>query len=48
MDKRQLLGSKTAKGGFENEDDIAEKFNNYKLDIIFIVKIIGYSPKKSL
>ena len=25
MDKRQLLGSKTAKGGFENEDDIAEK-----------------------
>jgi len=26
------LGSKTAKGGFKNERDIAEKFKNWKLD----------------
>jgi hypothetical protein len=29
MDEKQLLGSETAKGGFENEGDIALKFNNY-------------------
>jgi hypothetical protein len=32
MDKRQILGSQTAKGGFENEDNIVLKFNNYKND----------------
>lgn len=26
------LGSKTAKGGFKNEDEIRDKFNNWKLD----------------
>lgn len=26
------LGSATAKGGFENEDDIVKKFNNWKID----------------
>jgi hypothetical protein len=28
------LGSKTAKGGFENEHDVVEKFNNWKTDMI--------------
>ena len=48
MDKRQLLGSKTAKGGFENEDDIAEKFNNYKLNIEAQkwLNIMGYNYLK--
>ena len=27
-----LLGSNTAKGGFRNEDDVVEKFNNWKKD----------------
>lgn len=29
MDKGQLLGSKTAKNGFRNEDDIVMKFNQW-------------------
>lgn len=33
MDKAQLLGSQTAKGGFANERDIVSKFNNWKTDI---------------
>lgn len=33
MNKKQKLGSKTAKGGFENEHDIAKKFENYLYDI---------------
>ena len=33
MDKSQLLGSQTAKNGFRNEKDIANKFNNWKIDI---------------
>lgn len=32
MDKAQLLGSRTAKGGFANEKDIAEKFNSWLSD----------------
>lgn len=34
MDKKSLikLGSKTAKSGFKNEDDIVLKFNNWKID----------------
>lgn len=34
MDKLGLIarGSKTAKGGFKNEDDIVAKFNNWKAD----------------
>ena len=32
MNKNQILGSQTAKGGFQNEEDIADKFKNYKVD----------------
>lgn len=32
MNIEQLLGSQTAKNGFQNEDDIVAKFNNWKLD----------------
>ncbi len=32
MRKEQLLGSQTAKNGFLNEDDIVNKFNNWKTD----------------
>lgn len=27
------LGSETAKNGFNNEDDIVEKFNQWKVDV---------------
>ncbi len=30
MNKEQLKGSQTARNGFLNEDDIVEKFNNWK------------------
>lgn len=30
MDEKQLFGSETAKGGFRNEDDVIDKFNNWK------------------
>ena len=33
MTKAQLLGSQTAKGGFANEKDIANKFNGWQTDI---------------
>ena len=32
MNKAQLLGSQTAKGGFKNEQDVADKFSNWKTD----------------
>ena len=32
MDEKQLLGSETAKGGFRNEDEVIEKFNNWEND----------------
>lgn len=32
MNKEQLLGSQTARNGFRNEDDIVDKFNNWKND----------------
>ncbi|MDR3127834.1 MAG: hypothetical protein LBT99_00690 [Bifidobacteriaceae bacterium] len=32
MNKAQLLGSQTAKNGFENERDIANKFNKWQTD----------------
>jgi R.HinP1I restriction endonuclease len=32
MNIEQLLGSQTAKKGFQNEDDIVAKFNNWKSD----------------
>ena len=28
------LGSKTAKDGFKNEDDVINKFNNWKDDVV--------------
>jgi hypothetical protein len=34
MNEEQLFGSETAKGGFKNEDDVIEKFNNWKKDKI--------------
>ncbi len=48
MDKRQLIGSRTAKGGFENEDNIALKFNNYKNDneAQEWLRIMGYNYTK--
>jgi hypothetical protein len=33
MNKAQLVGSQTAKNGFENEKDIVYKFNNWENDI---------------
>lgn len=32
MDEKQLLGSETAKGGFRNEDEVIDKFNNWRND----------------
>lgn len=32
MDEKQLFGSETAKGGFRNEDEVIDKFNNWKTD----------------
>jgi hypothetical protein len=32
MNNEQLHGSQTAKNGFKNEDDIVDKFNNWKAD----------------
>lgn len=34
MNKKELFGSKTAKGGFRNEDEVVKKFNNWKKDKI--------------
>lgn len=34
MNEKQLLGSKIAKDGFRNEDEVIEKFNNWKDDEI--------------
>lgn len=32
MNEAQKLGSQTAKGGFRNEDDVVEKFNNWETE----------------
>lgn len=32
MDEKQLFGSETAKGGFRNEEDVIDKFNNWRDD----------------
>jgi len=32
MNEKELFGSKTAKGGFRNEDDVIAKFNDWKKD----------------
>lgn len=51
MDEKQLLGSETAKGGFRNEDNVIDKFNNWGKDKIaqdwlvamnYIIKEIEY------
>ena len=48
MDRKQEIGSYTAKGGFENEADITPKFNNYKKDkeAQFGLDIMGYNYKE--
>ncbi len=34
MNKKELFGSETAKGGFRNEEDVVKKLNNWKKDKI--------------
>lgn len=48
MDRRQIIGSFTAIGGFENEANIALKFINYKNDneAQIWLEIMGYDYKK--
>ena len=48
MNKKQQLGSETAKGGFQNETDITQKFNDYKSDIEAQrwLNIMGYDFSK--
>src|SRR3989344_689734 len=48
MEDKVLWGSKTAKGGFRNEDDVIKKFNNWKNEKIaqdWLVKM-GYVIKE--
>lgn len=48
MNEKELLGSETAKGGFRNEDEVINKFNNWKKDKIaqdWLVKM-GYVIKE--
>jgi hypothetical protein len=48
MEDKVLWGSETAKGGFRNEDDVIEKFNNWKNEKIaqdWLVKM-GYAIKE--
>src|SRR3989344_8783055 len=48
MDEKELLGSKTAKGGFRNEDEVIARFNNWKKDKVakeWLV-IMGYIIKE--
>ena len=44
MNKKQKLGSETAKNGFKNEKDIVLKFNNWKKDneAKKWLKVMGY------
>jgi hypothetical protein len=48
MNKKQIIGSMTAKGGFANELDISLKFNNFKFDIDAQewLEIMGYNWHK--
>ena len=50
MNKEQLikLGSQTAKSGFQNEDDVVNKFNNWETDedAQKWVKIMGYDLRE--
>ena len=43
-----LLGSNTAKNGFKNEQDVVDKFNNWKKDVDAKawLKIMGYNLKE--
>ena len=34
MNDKQLSGSNTAKNGFKNEDDIVNKFNDWKYETL--------------
>lgn len=48
MNDAQLLGSQTAKNGFANEQDIADKFNNWQIDneAHLWLSIMGYDISK--
>ncbi|GAI39294.1 unnamed protein product, partial [marine sediment metagenome] len=50
MNKEQLikLGSHTAKSGFQNEDDVINKFNNWETDedAQKWLKIMGYDLRE--
>ena len=48
MDKKGLLGSETAKGGFRNEDEVINKFNDWKNDKVAQKWLIamGYAIKE--
>lgn len=48
MDRKAKLGSKTAKGGFNNEKDICKKFNDWENDNIAQewLEIMGYNINK--
>ena len=48
MNKKQIIGSMTAKGGFANELDISLKFNNFESDTDAQewLKIMGYNWRK--
>ena len=45
---KQLIGSQTAKGGFQNEHDVVKKFNDYQSDIEakLWLTIMGYDVEK--
>ncbi|MBL7147534.1 MAG: type II restriction endonuclease [Nanoarchaeota archaeon] len=48
MNEKELFGSETAKGGFRNEDDVIDRFNNWKKDKVaqeWLV-IMGYVIKE--
>lgn len=48
MNEKQLLGSQIAKNGFKNEDDVIEKFNQWKTDedAQLWLKIMEYELEK--
>jgi hypothetical protein len=47
MDRKEH-GSQTAKNGFKNENDIINKFNNWKADVeaCLWLKIMGYKMEE--
>lgn len=46
FNRQQQIGSNTAKGGFKNEHDVADKFKNHQMDkeAQIWLQIMGYSP----